>query len=141
MPVPRELFVISDLHIGGERPSAAASLATKAGSSSAEARGFRINTHVGELAGFLRELVARRRRAGWPIELVINGDIVDFLAERSPRDGHFKAFVSDPAEALEIFTSIVGRNTEFFDALAELPAAGVALTLLLVVDQDTRRGG
>lgn len=119
MRAPRELFVISDLHVGGALPLEAGG------------RGFRINTRMAELCGFLREIAARRRRCGEPIELVINGDIVDFLAETSPHGDAHSAFVADPDEALLIFERVVQRDAAFFEALAELPAAGVALTLVL----------
>jgi len=48
----------------------------------AKGRGYRINTHAGELAEFVRTH-ARKLTADPKIELVINGDMVDFLAERN----------------------------------------------------------
>jgi UDP-2,3-diacylglucosamine pyrophosphatase LpxH len=122
MLTPPELFVISDLHIGGALPDP---------TEGTGARGFRMNTHMAELAAFVRELAQRGRRLGRRLELVINGDIVDFLAERSPGDGAHRAFVGDPASAADVFDVIVHRDLDFFNALGELLAAGGDLTLLL----------
>ena len=115
----KELFVISDLHIGGALP-------TKQGE-----RGFRINTHVRELATFFRELAVRRRALRAPIEVVINGDFVDFLAEVPPGDKQHFAFVGDTTKAVATFDAIAARDVDLFDALAELVASGCSLTLLL----------
>lgn len=115
----KELFVISDLHIGG-------ALSTQQGE-----RGFRINTHVIELAVFLRELAVRRRTLGSSIELVINGDFVDFLAEVPPGDKQHSAFIGNATKAVATFDAITARDADLFDALAELVASGCSLTLLL----------
>lgn len=119
MATSLELFVISDLHIGGALPSLPGE------------RGFRINTHMAELAAFLRELVARRLDQQEAMELVINGDFVDFLAEADPQDGRHHAFVAEADHASALFDAITLRDSDFFDALAELLASGCALTLLL----------
>ena len=115
----KELFVISDLHIGGALP-------TQQGE-----RGFRINTHVLELALFVRELAVRHRSLGTSVELVINGDFVDFLAEVSAGDKHHSAFVGDATKAVATFDAIAARDPDLFDALAELVASGCTVTLLL----------
>ncbi len=62
--VARLIYVISDLHLGGEAQPGK--------------RGFRICTHEAELAGFINSLT---KMDGPAIELVLNGDVIDFLAE------------------------------------------------------------
>src|SRR5437667_4709998 len=74
VPARRLLYVISDLHLGGppdrDRP---------------QARGFRLMTQGPVLVRFLEALAGRPASAP-PLELVINGDFVDFLAEPEPDD-------------------------------------------------------
>ena len=65
----RSVFVISDLHLGGVYGK------------NDNARGFRMNTHVEDLAGFVQTL-AQTPSNGRKVELIINGDMVDFLAEK-----------------------------------------------------------
>ena len=65
----RRLFVISDLHIGG----------AYAANPETPSRGFRICTRVDRLASFVKGLPRPTDREA--VELVINGDFVDFLAE------------------------------------------------------------
>jgi UDP-2,3-diacylglucosamine pyrophosphatase LpxH len=115
--IARQVYVISDLHIGGEQGAPGE-------------RGFRICTHVKELATFVDALAAKP--AGAPaIELVINGDFVDFLAERRPEAPAFVPFVADPAAAVRQLERIVARDRDFFDALGRLLARGHDLTILL----------
>jgi UDP-2,3-diacylglucosamine pyrophosphatase LpxH len=114
-----ELFVISDLHIGGKSP-------TQAGE-----RGFRINTHLDLLARFVGEIGERAARSGLRTELVINGDFVDFLAEESPPDAKRRSFIDNGAHAAATFDAIRERDAALFAALRELLSKGVALTVLL----------
>ena len=72
MTIARSVYVISDLHIGGTYPDATAQRIERR-------RGFRMMTHVAELAAFVRQIA--RLPADPPVELVINGDFIDFLAE------------------------------------------------------------
>ena len=70
MAIVRRTYVISDLHLGGaygrtEDPND---------------RGFRLCSQVPALTDWVDEL-ARRPAEGPHVELVINGDFVDFLAE------------------------------------------------------------
>ncbi|MHB0772306.1 metallophosphoesterase [Bradyrhizobium sp. 1.29L] len=124
----KRLYVISDLHLGGDY-----------GENSDSGRGFRICTHVRELTAFVRALTARAVRTLTDTELVINGDLVDFLAEtrevRDPVSGKvdlgWQPFVDDPSEATKLFKRIVQRDEEFFAALRELLAAGIRLTITL----------
>lgn len=125
----KRLFVISDLHIGGDYPD----------KSEAASRGFRICTHVDELVAFIRWVTTRARQESVDTELVINGDLVDFLAEKSdsrnPASGEIESgwhpFIGDPQEAEKIFRRIIDRDKMFFSALKDLLAAGNRLTITL----------
>ena len=76
----RQVFVISDLHIGGVYPH----------SDDPQERGFRINPQVPQLTAFVTALADKQ--PGQPaIELVINGDFVDL--------GGLKGNVGDQAPA------------------------------------------
>lgn len=117
---PRELFVISDLHLGG-KPGVDGQ------------RGFCINTHVPVLVQFLQALTARAQSADRTVELVINGDFFDFLAEETVAGAHgpWSSFMADPAEALRAYRCIRQRVQPFFDALGGLLQAGAELTVLI----------
>jgi UDP-2,3-diacylglucosamine pyrophosphatase LpxH len=115
----RELFVISDLHIGGKH------------SLEPGDRGFRVNTHVDVLTRFIEEIGARARVTGYRTELVINGDFVDFLAEEVPTDALRRSFIGDQCNAVATFDAIAARDKVVFDALRALLAGGVALTVIL----------
>lgn len=117
----REIFVISDLHIGGRYPS---------GEALPGDRGFRMCTRVAELSRFVESLRARHV-TGVDVELVINGDFIDFLAEESPAGGIFLPFIDDPEEAARRLDAICKRDVIFFDALAGFVSAGGRLTILL----------
>ena len=124
----KRLYVISDLHLGGEYGDVASG-----------DRGFRICTHVRELSSFVRAITARAVRTSVDTELVINGDLVDFLAEmrevRDPISGEttlgWQPFVDNPSTAVGLFKRIVQRDRDFFAALRELLAAGLRLTITL----------
>jgi UDP-2,3-diacylglucosamine pyrophosphatase LpxH len=118
--VARRVYVISDLHIGGAYPVPG----------SGDTRGFRLNTHVDVATQFVTRLTAGAT-AGVSLELVINGDIVDFLAERSSSGPVWVPFTPDPDDACQKLEAIVTRDQPFFDALARFLAAGHRLTLLL----------
>lgn len=107
----KEIFVISDLHIGG------------AATADNSDRGFRICTHTDILSDFIYSLCDRKKAF---IELVINGDMVDFLAERD-----FAAFTIDPKMAVQKLKNIVEREFQFFDSLQLFLATGHQLTILL----------
>ena len=119
----KEIYIISDLHIGGAAPQ------------NNEARGFQIATHTKELAAFINE-IANRNDA--EIELIINGDIVDFLAEKNvdatentPLELAFDDFTYDAEKVIKKLHRIVKREFHVFSALRTLLANGHALTLLL----------
>jgi len=116
----REVYVISDLHIGGVYPE----------SPRLGARGFRICTRVRELAQFIDALAAKPA-AGARVELVVNGDFIDFLAERRAPPVEWSPFLHEPAAAVAKLREIAARDRALFDALARLLAAGHELTLLL----------
>lgn len=113
------VYVISDLHLGGA-PGARAS-----------DRGFRICTQGDALAGFIEALAAQPTGPGAPrIELVVNGDFVDFLAEEDEPVA-WTALKEDPERARALFERIVERNRPVFQALARLVERGHTLTVLI----------
>ncbi|MCG8425591.1 MAG: metallophosphoesterase [Proteobacteria bacterium] len=125
----RQIYVISDLHVGGRYPDG-----VNAKSDSwpdRNDRGFRICTHVAELAGFVDSLAQKSATAGPAVELVINGDFVDFLAEEWNGPERWKAFIDDEDQAAARMDEIIDRDRVFFDALANLLARGHRLIVLL----------
>jgi UDP-2,3-diacylglucosamine pyrophosphatase LpxH len=115
---PEDVFIISDLHIGGQYGKAPGD------------RGFRINTHVKELTGFLTEVRERATNRRRRTELVINGDFVDFLAEGGADGTDWRAFIESEDEAIARLDEIVKRDAGLFESVASLLEAGVAVTLL-----------
>ena len=120
--VARKVYVISDLHLGGEY------------SKTSKGRGFRINTHVSELTEFVEALA---RRSTDRVELIINGDMVDFLAEKiaekeaqddSPAD--WVPFTSNGEAACAKLQAIADRDPQFFKALGTLLDKNHRLTIL-----------
>lgn len=127
----RRLFVISDLHLGG-RPDAsdeAGGLVT----------GFQINNSYGALTEFVDWVASVARAAdSEEVEIVVNGDIVDFLAEDdfAGGPGGARVWAAGEAEALARLDQIAMRTRGggargVFDALRDFVAAGNRLTLLL----------
>ncbi|MDC0713798.1 metallophosphoesterase [Stigmatella sp. ncwal1] len=110
MPHRESLFVISDLHLGGDT-------------------GFQICTARGRrrLSAFIRSLPAQLA-PGQSAHLVLAGDIVDFLAEQP-----FAAFTADDALATRKLARIMdhGDTADVWTALREFVSAGHTLTLLL----------
>jgi UDP-2,3-diacylglucosamine pyrophosphatase LpxH len=116
----RQVFVISDLHIGGVYPH----------SDDPQERGFRINTQVPQLTAFVTALADKQ--PGEPaIELVINGDFVDFLAESDSSSAGWQPFVQDPQAAARKLEAIVERDRALFAALGRLLSRGHRLTVTL----------
>jgi UDP-2,3-diacylglucosamine pyrophosphatase LpxH len=130
MTKARRIYVISDLHIGG-------SYADDQAPRDERKRGFRMMTRVKELTAFVRKLAALPDDP--PVELVINGDFIDFLAEeRGAGQGvdpdaapAWTAFRFAQGEALAAFQAVVERDKILFDALKQLLKAGKRLTVLL----------
>jgi UDP-2,3-diacylglucosamine pyrophosphatase LpxH len=85
-------------------------------------------TRVRELEAFIRERAAEAKET--PVELVINGDFVDFLAER-PKSAKWTPFRYDPDEAAATLDVIVERDQQVFTALGDFIRAGGALTIVL----------
>jgi UDP-2,3-diacylglucosamine pyrophosphatase LpxH len=109
----QDIYVISDLHLGGE-PGADGG------------PGFQMcppSTHA-RLAEFLARLPAPSN--GCDVRLVLAGDIVDFLAEKE-----FRAFTSDEDEVCQKLHQILARSVPVWDGLAGFVERGGALTLLL----------
>jgi UDP-2,3-diacylglucosamine pyrophosphatase LpxH len=92
-----------------------------------EDRGFRINTHTADLAEFVQTLAAKPPK----VELIINGDTVDFLAEREWSAPYWRPFTADPEAASRKLEAIATREKPFFDALADFLERGHRLTILL----------
>ena len=108
MPAHRKLFVISDLHLGGQ-------------SAVPGQRGFRLCTQEAQLAQFIDALTAL---ADPVIELVINGDLVDFLAEETgDPDEKWSPFHYPESKAVDRLAAIVRRSAIVFDALKRFLAA------------------
>lgn len=110
MPQRESLFVISDLHLGGDT-------------------GFQMCTPRGRrrLASFIRAIpgLLAPSQLG---HLVLAGDIVDFLAEQP-----FAAFTADDSAATAKLARIMdhGDTADVWDALRDLVSAGHSLTLML----------
>jgi UDP-2,3-diacylglucosamine pyrophosphatase LpxH len=104
------LFVISDLHLGGDT-------------------GFQICTARGRrrLAAFIHA-IPTLLAPGQQAHLVLAGDIVDFLAEKP-----FAAFTAEDALATRKLARLMdhGDTADVWTALRELVSAGHSLTLLL----------
>lgn len=122
--LPQKLFVISDLHLGGMPDEVDAhGVITRVGS-----RICRSARHIRNFIDWVRQTATEST------ELVINGDIVDFLAVDSPEDG--RAWIDDETEVIRRLDLIVARSREGkergpFDALRSFTEAGHHLTLLL----------
>jgi UDP-2,3-diacylglucosamine pyrophosphatase LpxH len=104
----RTVLVISDVHLGG-------------------AADFQMCSPAGRdlLAGFL-QWVARRGKDGEAIELIVNGDLVDFLAEEP-----FQTLTIENAEATRKLRAIQDNSTNVWEGFRAVTAAGVPLTVLL----------
>lgn len=67
-PTFEELYVVSDIHMGGRKD---------------EARDFQIFSHGARLAAFIHHIATQNRQGD--VALVLNGDIIDSLAEDDVR--------------------------------------------------------
>lgn len=117
---PRDVYIISDLHIGGAWPTT-------------ESRGFRMMTRPDELAAFIDILANVPAMGARGVELVINGDFVDFLAEEHKGPKRWLPFIDDPSLAADTLRTIANRpeDAPIFKALRSFVGAGHRLTLLL----------
>jgi UDP-2,3-diacylglucosamine pyrophosphatase LpxH len=109
----QRIFVVSDVHLGGEPGPDGLP-------------GFQIcpAANQASLVSFLDALPDGSDDQD--VRLVINGDLVDFLAEKP-----FAAFTSVETEAAEKLKSIMRRTRAVWDALAAFVSRGGSLTLLL----------
>jgi UDP-2,3-diacylglucosamine pyrophosphatase LpxH len=110
------MFVVSDLHLGGRPPDPATG-----------DLGFQMCSETGRRrldawVGWCTQQLSSERRA----EIVIAGDIVDFLAEEP-----FAPFTADDAAAAKKLDTILERTRPLWDRLAAFVAAGGELTLML----------
>jgi UDP-2,3-diacylglucosamine pyrophosphatase LpxH len=116
--VARRVYIISDLHLGGR--------AATVGD-----RGFQMMTHAHVLADFLRRIAAER---SYPVELVIAGDFVDFLAEDGELPGEWSPLIDDPRLATAVLRRMITDPARelgpVFAALRDVVAAGHVVTLL-----------
>jgi UDP-2,3-diacylglucosamine pyrophosphatase LpxH len=139
----RRLFVISDLHLGG-RPDAV-------GQDGKPVPGFQINNSYAALTEFVDWVTAVAKEARpEEVELVVNGDIVDFLAEDDLDEddeygrekdsgtaaGGARIWTAEEGEACARLRQAARRTRGggargVFDALAAFLGAGNRLTLLL----------
>jgi len=108
------LYVISDLHLGGA-PSIGPGTDFQMCSPLGQAR----------LAEFIR-FVKEQSGPGRRVELVINGDFVDFLAEQP-----FSAFTLSDEMARTKLAQAIGHTQGVWDQLAAFVKGGGCLTLLL----------
>ena len=108
-----QMFVVSDLHLGGE-PGKDGRIGFQICPPSTQAL----------MARFFSRLPAPS--ADGDVRLVLAGDIVDFLAERE-----FQAFTSGDRDASVKLEQIMKRTAGIWDALASFVKRGGALTLLL----------
>lgn len=99
------VYVVSDLHLGGRE-------------------GFQMCPPRSRtrLAKMIRAISTRHEPGR--MELIINGDFVDFLAEEP-----YEALTRVPADAVRKFESIVERNEDVFAALRTLVERGHQLTI------------
>jgi UDP-2,3-diacylglucosamine pyrophosphatase LpxH len=121
-----KVFIISDLHLGGRPHSEAKS--GKIGS--------QICTSYKELTAFI-DSISQQAAAGELIELVVNGDIVDFLME-DDYDSNVDAppWLPDEDKIIEKLDFIIERTKDGqkrgpFDAMADLLRNGSHLTFIL----------
>lgn len=105
---PTRIFVISDLHLGGDAPA--------------------MMSFPRVLADFITS-VPTRIRPDEAIELVIAGDVIDFLAIEL--NGKVDAWTDDPQRAVAKLEKAIDKDKPVYDALAVHLAAGHGLTILI----------
>ena len=120
--IARQLYVVSDIHIGGVYPDPE--------KDSDGQRGFRIATHIPRFTEFLRAL-SEKPVTNCEVELVVNGDFIDFLAEVDDSPGQWVSFTHNVEMAEKKLREIVRRDQPVFDALSEFLNRGHRLTILL----------
>jgi UDP-2,3-diacylglucosamine pyrophosphatase LpxH len=106
------VFVVSDLHLGGND---AFQMCDRRG-----------QARLAEFFGW----VAGQAGAGPRVELVLAGDVVDFLAEENI-DGTWSAFTADEDSALQKLARILEDTRPVWDNLAACVKRGVLLTVMV----------
>lgn len=112
----RHLYAISDLHLGGA-PDAP------------DAPGSQFCNAYPELAAFIDWIASPRSAPRGEVELVVNGDFIDYFAIDG--DDGVRTWTADESEAIARFERAHSRARVVFDALARFVAAGHRLTLLI----------
>lgn len=122
----RHLYVISDLHLGGA-PDA------RDDDGNVTAVGSQFCNAYDHLAAFIDWIASPGSHPRGEVELVINGDIVDFFASDEGSGGPrgARAWTADPEEAIARLRRIMARASAVFDALTRFTVGGHRLTLLL----------
>jgi len=116
----RRVFVVSDLHLGGA-PGGPDQPDFQMCAPASRRR----------LADFF-VWAAGHRSADRDVHIVINGDIVDFLAEEDPKAATgFAAFTADEAEARRKLERIFERTHEVWDGLRAARERGARVSLVL----------
>src|ERR1700675_3335470 len=117
----KEVYVVSDIHLGGHDAANPAQ------------RGFRLFTRTECFASFIRQL-GNNSRDSASLELVINGDFVDFLTEWDTSSAfqtkHWSP-LKDAEAAQRVLEKITQDEQPIFEALADFLEKGNRLTLLL----------
>ena len=108
MPNNEALFVISDLHLGGDSDFQMCS---------SEGR-----SRLADFIGYLTFLHCGASN----VHLVLNGDIVDFLAEKE-----FSSFTNDEVTAKSKLKKIIKESRQIWEGLQKFVASGARLTILL----------
>jgi UDP-2,3-diacylglucosamine pyrophosphatase LpxH len=111
--VKRTLFVISDQHLGGA-PAAEGRPSFEMCPASSRSK----------IVEFIQHVMDEGAKS--EVHLVLNGDLVDFLAERD-----FKPFTTTDDEARDKLRHIMDRTCEVWDKLATFVKTGAQLTILL----------
>lgn len=106
--IKKKIFVISDLHLGGDK-------------------GFQMCSQQDSLASFILWLTGENEReSDVEFNLVLAGDIIDFLAE-----GPWSSFTESEEDALTKLEKVLKNFRAVWDALRGYVASGAALTILL----------
>ena len=119
-PSKKRILVVSDLHLGGAPASEGR-------------RGFQMCPPAGQqrLADFFDWAAAQAGVADAPaMHLVLNGDIVDFLAEPDSQ-GVFEALTTDQGKACFKLDAVFATTAVVWEALNRYLATGARLILLL----------
>jgi UDP-2,3-diacylglucosamine pyrophosphatase LpxH len=110
-PTLEELYVVSDLHLGGSQ-------------------GAPIFRQEAQLAGLIGHLATRTPPGQGTLGLVLNGDVIDTLAEK------ISGYVATPDEAEEALGRIVTQFPSIWQALAKFVDAAQHRLVLVIGNHD-----